>query len=111
MPKGEAVPPAAHAAALALGRAAAAALPAVMRDVDALLVPAVPGEAPEGLDSTGDPLFCRAWTLLGAPAIAVPAGRGARGLPVGVQLVGRPGSDHALIALAGRLQQALNEPG
>jgi Asp-tRNA(Asn)/Glu-tRNA(Gln) amidotransferase A subunit family amidase len=102
---------AAYAAALALARVAAAALPAVMRDVDALLVPAVRGEAPEGLGATGDPLFCRAWTLLGVPAIAVPAGRGAHGLPVGVQLVGRPGSDHALIALAGKLQQALTEPG
>jgi Asp-tRNA(Asn)/Glu-tRNA(Gln) amidotransferase A subunit family amidase len=109
--EGEAVTPAAHAAALALGRAAAAALPAVMRDVDALLVPAVRGEAPAGLDSTGDPLFCRAWTLLGVPAVAVPAGRGAHGLPIGVQLVGRPGSDHALIALAGHLQQALTKPG
>ena len=82
-----------------------------MRDVDALLVPAVRGEAPEGLDSTGDPLFCRAWTLLGVPAVAVPAGRGAHGMPVGVQLVGRPGADHALIALAARLAQALGKPG
>ena len=48
--QGDAVAPAAHAAALALARAAAAALPAVMCDVDALLVPAVGGEAP------------RAWT-------------------------------------------------
>ena len=73
--------PAAHAAALALARVAAAALPAVMRDVDALLVPAVRGEAPEGLDSTGYPLFCCAWTLLGVPAVAVPAGRGAPACP------------------------------
>src|SRR3954469_7185200 len=110
--EGDAVTPPAYAAALARARAAAAALPAVMRGVDALLVPAVRGEAPEGLESTGDPLFCRAWTLLGAPAIAVPAGRGAHGMPVGVQLVGRPGADHALIGLAGRLQQALGEtPG
>jgi Asp-tRNA(Asn)/Glu-tRNA(Gln) amidotransferase A subunit family amidase len=109
--QGDAVAPAVHAAALALARAAAAALPAVMRDVDALLVPAVRGEAPAGLDSTGDPLFCRAWTLLGTPVISVPAGRGAHGLPVGVQLIGRPGSDRALIALAGHLQQALTQPG
>ena len=33
------------------------------------------------------------------------------GLPVGVQIVGRPGSDHALIALAGHLQQTLTRPG
>jgi Asp-tRNA(Asn)/Glu-tRNA(Gln) amidotransferase A subunit family amidase len=105
------VTPSAHAAALALARTAAAALPGAMRGVDALLVPAVRGEAPEGLDATGDPLFCRAWTLLGVPAIAVPAGRGAHGMPIGVQLVGRPGADRALIALAAQLQQALSDPG
>jgi amidase len=107
--EGDAVTPEAHAAALALARAALAELPAVMRDVDALLVPAVRGEAPAGLGSTGDPLFCRAWTLLGTPAIAVPAGVGAGGLPIGIQLVGRPGEDRALIALAGRLHLALAE--
>ena len=73
-------------------------------------MPAVRGVAPRGLDSTGDPLFCRAWTLLGVPTLAVPAGRGAHGLPVGVQLVGRPGSERALIGLAGRLQAALAAP-
>jgi Asp-tRNA(Asn)/Glu-tRNA(Gln) amidotransferase A subunit family amidase len=107
--EGDAVSPETHAAALALARAALAELPAILRDVDALLVPAVRGEAPAGLDSTGDPLFCRAWTLLGTPAVAVPAGVGPNGLPIGVQLVGRPGEDRALIALAGRLHLALAE--
>jgi Asp-tRNA(Asn)/Glu-tRNA(Gln) amidotransferase A subunit family amidase len=105
--EGDAVAPGAYAAALARARTAWAALPTVLGEVDALLVPAVRGEAPRGLDSTGDPLFCRAWTLLGVPAVAVPAGRGAHGLPVGVQLVGRPGADRALIGLAGRLHAAL----
>jgi Asp-tRNA(Asn)/Glu-tRNA(Gln) amidotransferase A subunit family amidase len=106
--QGDAVEPGAYAAALARARAAWAALPASFGGFDALLVPAVRGEAPAGLDSTGDPLFCRAWTLLGVPAVAVPAGRGAHGLPVGVQLVGRPGADRGLVDLAGRLQAALD---
>jgi Asp-tRNA(Asn)/Glu-tRNA(Gln) amidotransferase A subunit family amidase len=105
--QGDAVAPAAYAAALARARSAWAALPHAFGGTDALLVPAVAGEAPPGLRSTGDPLFCRAWTLLGVPAVAVPAGRGAHGLPVGVQLVGRPGADRALIRLAGQLYAAL----
>jgi Asp-tRNA(Asn)/Glu-tRNA(Gln) amidotransferase A subunit family amidase len=108
--QGDAVAPAAYADGLARARAAWAALPDVFGGIDALLVPAVRGEAPRGLDSTGDPLFCRAWTLLGVATVAVPAGRGAHGLPVGVQLVGRPGSERALIGLAGRLHAALAPP-
>ena len=111
--EGDAVAPSAYAAALARAREAWAAIPEAFGGADALLVPAVTDEAPRGLSSTGDPLFCRAWTLLGVPAVAVPAGRGAHGLPIGVQLVGRPGADRALIGLAGRLHAALapDEPG
>ena len=40
-------------------------------------MPAVTGEPPLLDDGvTGDPLFCRAWTLLGVPALAVPGPRG-----------------------------------
>jgi amidase len=53
-----------------------------------------------GLDSTGDPRFNRTWTLLGAPCVNLPAGTGEGGLPVGVQLVGRPGDDARLLATA-----------
>ncbi len=90
----------AYSAALALARSCRARLDAVMAGFDAILTPAVRGEAPAGLDSTGDPLFCRAWTLLGTPAVSVPGMRGESGMPIGVQLVARPGDDHALLAVA-----------
>ncbi len=69
----------------------------VFGDLDGLLTPAVRGEAPEGLDYTGDPVFCRAWTLLRTPTISLPLLSGPNDLPVGVQVVGRPGADDALL--------------
>lgn len=73
----------------ALGRAWRERLPEVLDGLDALLVPAAAGEAPLRSEGhTGDPLFCRAWTLLGVPAINVPGLTGPAGMPVGVQLVG-----------------------
>ncbi len=76
-------------------------------DFDALLVPAAPGEAPAGLDMTGDALFNRTWTLLHLPCVTVPAGRGDSGLPIGMQLVGPLGQDARLLAVARFAEQAL----
>jgi len=67
---------------------------------DLFLTPSALGEAPHGLSSTGDPVFSRAWNLLGGPAITLPAGTGGKGLPLGVQLVGHSDSDDDLIARA-----------
>jgi amidase len=74
----------------------------------AILVPAAPGEAPVGHEYTGNPVFNRMWTLLGTPAVTIPAGKGGPiGLPVGVQLVGRIGDDARLMACALFAQRAL----
>ncbi|MCP3387772.1 amidase [Bradyrhizobium sp. CCGB12] len=67
---------------------------------DGIVTPAVVGEAPKGLDSTGDASFQEIWTLLHLPALTLPLGRGRLGLPVGVQFVGRHMEDGALLALA-----------
>jgi Asp-tRNA(Asn)/Glu-tRNA(Gln) amidotransferase A subunit family amidase len=67
---------------------------------DVLLAPSSIGEAPAGLDGTGDPVFCRTWTLLGLPCIHLPFLQGKNGLPVGLQLVGAYGDDHRLMAAA-----------
>jgi amidase len=44
--------------------------------------------------------------LTGQPAVAVPAGFTAENLPLGVQLIGRPRTDAALLSLAGQIEQA-----
>lgn len=67
---------------------------------DALLAPCVPGVAPEGLESTGDPAFQGLWTILHVPTITLPTHRAGGGLPVGIQLVGRPRDDHRLLSVA-----------
>ena len=46
-------------------------------------------------------------SALGLPAVCVPVLRSATGLPVGVQLVGRRGSERALLSLASVLEDAL----
>jgi amidase len=71
-----------------------------MRIYDFLLTPAAPGEAPAGNDTTGSSLFNRAWTALGVPCVTVPSGKGARGLPLGVQLVGQFDRDSELLSWA-----------
>ena len=57
-----------------------------------------------GLMGTGG--FPGLWNVVGYPAMSIPGGRHPRsGLPVGVQLVGRPGSESTLIALAAELER------
>lgn len=79
----------------------------LFKDFDALLTPASTGEAPGGLESTGDPVFNRDWTLLRLPCVALPVTTGPRGLPVGVQLVGRHGRDRHVLAVAHHLAAAI----
>jgi amidase len=96
-----------EAAARAQARACRAELPALLGDADVLLTPSAIGEAPLGLEATGDPAFNRIWTLLGTPCLSLPVARGPAGLPVGVQLVARPGADGALLSAAAWIAGAL----
>jgi Asp-tRNA(Asn)/Glu-tRNA(Gln) amidotransferase A subunit family amidase len=87
------------------------ALDEVFDEYDAILTPAAPGEAPRGLQSTGNPVFCTLWTYLGTPAISLPLLRSAAGLPLGVQLVGRRGNDARLLRTADWLVKTLKPKG
>jgi Asp-tRNA(Asn)/Glu-tRNA(Gln) amidotransferase A subunit family amidase len=85
-----------------------ALLDEVFESYDAILTPAVPGEAPLGLESTGSPIFCTLWTLCGVPSITLPVLQGANGLPLGVQLVGARGEDARLLRTARSLVRTLD---
>ena len=76
------------------------ALEPVFDEFDAIVTPAAPGEAPRGLETTGDPIFCTTWTYLGTPAVTLPLLRSAAGMPLGVQLVGRRDGDARLLRTA-----------
>ena len=69
------------------------AFPTIIGDFDAAIAPVTTGEAPKGLDSSGNPKFLLLWTSIGVPVINVPAFKGPQGMPVGVQVIGRQGAD------------------
>ena len=75
-------------------------LDAAIEGVDLLLTPGAPGEAPEGLSTTGDVVFNTIWTTTHVPAVTLPAGMGPNGLPLGVQLIGHRYKDHRLLSAA-----------
>jgi Asp-tRNA(Asn)/Glu-tRNA(Gln) amidotransferase A subunit family amidase len=68
--------------------------------IDLWVCPPAPGPAPEGIQSTGNPAMNLPWTHTGMPAITVPAGKAANGLPLGLQCVARADADESLLAWA-----------
>jgi Asp-tRNA(Asn)/Glu-tRNA(Gln) amidotransferase A subunit family amidase len=50
--------------------------------------------------------YCQWFNLLGNPAAVVPVGRSPEGLPIGVQVVGRPWEDEAVLAVAAKIEAA-----
>ena len=78
-------------------------------DYDAILTPSACGEAPQGLSSTGDPIFCTVWTYCGMPSISLPLLQGNNKLPIGIQLVSSLYDDERLFRNASWLKKKLNQ--
>lgn len=79
------------------------ALVAFLARYDGVLVPSATGVPPIGRETTGDPVFSRAWSLIGAPSVSLPLAWTHDGLPAAIQLVGAPGRDGALLDAAASL--------
>jgi aspartyl-tRNA(Asn)/glutamyl-tRNA(Gln) amidotransferase subunit A len=82
---------------------------AATAQADALLFPAAPDVAPAGM-KTGDPRFIVPFTALGGPIVSIPVGTGAENLPLGVMLIGAPGSDAGIGVIAERIAPVIEMP-
>ena len=115
--KGLAIPDAALAEARAARTDTVAAFLAMLGEAAVAVLPTLPCEAP--LMAACDPrsasfaprvlyrlsAYTRFVNFLGLPALSLPCGFDARGVPIGLQLIGRPGAEADLLALAVRMQR------
>jgi Asp-tRNA(Asn)/Glu-tRNA(Gln) amidotransferase A subunit family amidase len=96
--------------AVAVAEQARAWLGDLFREHDALMNAPGPGEAPEGLHSTGEPILNQAWSLSNSPCLTFPVAKGPKGLPVGIQLIGPRFGDARLLAVAQWARQRIAMP-
>jgi aspartyl-tRNA(Asn)/glutamyl-tRNA(Gln) amidotransferase subunit A len=68
-------------------------------EFDVLVCPAAVGTAPD-TTTTGDPAFNAPWSYTGLPTVSFPIGLADDGLPLAIQLVGRPFDEAGLFAAA-----------
>ncbi len=80
----------------------------IFERTDAIVTAATIGEAPVGLDTTGDPLFGRIWTLLGTPCLSLPVLEGPSRMPIGLQVVGPRGDEGRLLGAAAFICRRMN---
>jgi aspartyl-tRNA(Asn)/glutamyl-tRNA(Gln) amidotransferase subunit A len=107
--RGQSIGPRAYAHALRAIDAAADQFWCTMRDFDALIFPAAPDVAPAGM-KTGDPRFIIPFTALGGPIVSIPIAVAPQGLPLGLMLIGAPGTDWAMAAIAEQLALVIELP-
>ena len=97
---GAAIPRRRYLEAQALLARCRALFAAAIAPFDVLLTASAPGEAPAGLDNTGEAMFNRWGSGLHVPCLNLPGFAGPKGLPVGVQLIGAIDDDARLLRAA-----------
>lgn len=100
------VPAASYLRAQQARSVAIAAMRRLLTDVDVLITPSTPGPAPEGLASTGDPVFNLPSSTFGLPALGLPMGFAPSGLPLGLQITGRPFEECTVLRVAASYEAA-----
>ncbi|OPY92382.1 MAG: Glutamyl-tRNA(Gln) amidotransferase subunit A [Syntrophaceae bacterium PtaU1.Bin231] len=98
--RGLATPAHAYVEAVCQRMAFQGALSAVLADLDAVLLPTAPSAAPQGLSSTGSPVFCVPWSMSGFPSITIPSGLDHQRLPLALEIGTGPFQEKKLLALA-----------
>jgi Asp-tRNA(Asn)/Glu-tRNA(Gln) amidotransferase A subunit family amidase len=73
----------------------------------AVITPATPGPAPDAA-TTGLPLFNSPWSYTGLPTVSFPIGWSDGGLPLSLQLVGRPWEEAELLQMAAWCEEAID---
>jgi Asp-tRNA(Asn)/Glu-tRNA(Gln) amidotransferase A subunit family amidase len=73
---------------------------AQMADVDAAIMPIAATTAPRGLSSTGSSIFNQPWSVSGFPAMSIPTGLDANGLPFAMQIAAQPYREEILLDVA-----------
>lgn len=71
--------------------------------IDVWISPSAIDTAPRGLASTGNPIMNLPWTHAGMPVVNLPLGKGANGLPLGLQVTGRYWQDERLLKWAAQI--------
>jgi len=84
-----------------------ALLPQSFGDCDILLSAAATGEAPIGLESTGNAAPNAIWTITHVPQMTLPVFKGPNGLPVGLQVATKRNEDRKLFSVARWVYQRL----
>jgi amidase len=113
---GKVVPEALYERILARRPAEQARVSAIFDSVDVLVMPVMGGTALpvrrwEGKGALQTVLgmsrfypYCVPWNHLGNPAMAVPAGFSPEGMPLSIQVIGRPGDEATLLSLAAQIE-------
>jgi Asp-tRNA(Asn)/Glu-tRNA(Gln) amidotransferase A subunit family amidase len=71
----------------------------LLEDCDVVISPGARGEAPRGIESTGDPVASVPWTLADLPTLSLPIGLGRNALPVGIQLTAPRFGEERLVTI------------
>jgi len=79
----------------------------IIAPFDVVLTACATGEAPVGLNTTGNAKLALIWTTMHLPAISVPVFKGPAGMPIGAYVVGKRNRDRELFAFAHWMHRAL----
>ena len=106
---GQAIEQRSYQEALTRTRSSKSSLERLLGKNGVIVGPAASGPAPDFTTGTGSPDLSRPWQLLGLPVVVVPGAKTTTGLPLGIQLIGLPGSEKSLLNLGRRLERVLRK--